>query len=460
MTESNIGLPPFAKIYLRPATGFYRRRVVEMFHAWLVRTGNTLGALTKEDVEDFVSAPTGLSRLMTRNDSRREVRLYLGWIEEHGLAGPFKVQVLDGYYRKPVPYDVRRFLQFLAPTRRPSTVKNCRGILCRFHEWLRSRGIAIGNVDRDICLAWAQKLHDAGLHPTTRFGHLLGVRKYLDWLWERDAIPAPGRALIFASDLPKKPDYLPRPLPPQADQELQSRLKQSQSPLALGLYVMRRTGLRVGELRRLERDCVRDDHSGMHFLKVPLGKLNNERLVPLDDTTLAAVTELQGRLRPKDSPWLIAGARGRPVSARTYQLTLVQVAGDLPLAERLTTHRLRHTFATSLINGGMSLMGIMKLLGHRDYHMTLRYTKIADETVGREYFEALSRVAERYELPRLCAADPAESDPAALLKDAICWITKHLCVENLEPRAKLLIRRLQAATEQLERLRTAVQPSR
>jgi len=50
----------------------------------------------------------------------------------------------------------------------------------------------------------------------------------------------------------------------------------------------------------------------------------------------------------------------------------MRLAEDLPLPEPLTTHRLRHTFATSLMNGGMSLVGIMKLLDHRDYRMTLR----------------------------------------------------------------------------------------
>jgi integrase len=81
---------------------------------------------------------------------------------------------------------------------------------------------------------------------------------------------------------------------------------------------------------------------------------------------------LQQRAR-EDSPWLIEGARERPVSVETYQATLYGLAGDLPLAEPLTSHRLRHTFATSLMNGGMSLPGIMKLLGHRDHRMTLRY---------------------------------------------------------------------------------------
>src|SRR4051812_32854274 len=113
--------------------------------------------------------------------------------------------------------------------------------------------------------------------------------------------------------------------------------------------------------------------------------MNNERLVPLDPKALEAVQALQ-RLTDRDARWLVEGARAHPVSAATYMRVLAKVATGIALAEPLTSHRLRHTFASSLI--GMSLLGIMKLLGHRDQRMTLRYTAIADATVGREYFEA------------------------------------------------------------------------
>jgi site-specific recombinase XerD len=255
--------------------------------------------------------------------------------------------------------------------------------LRRFHRWIGDQNIAVAKVDRSVCLAWSQALHECGIHPTTRFCWLVSLCSYLDWRWECGLIAAPGRALILSRDLPNKPDYLPRPLPPEIDQELQRRLKQSGMSVTLGLLIMRRTGLRVGELRRLERECVRADENGKSFFKVPLGKLNNERLVPLDDAALAAMSELQRRAR-QDNPYLIQGARGRPVAMTTYQSTLTKIGGDVPLSERLTTHRLRHSFATSLMNGGMSLLGIMKLLGHRDFRMTLRYTQIVDETVGRE----------------------------------------------------------------------------
>jgi hypothetical protein len=184
---------------------------------------------------------------MTRNDCCYRVRRYLRWLEKRELAGPLGAEELDGYNRKPLPDEVRRFLQFLPPTRRPSTVNGYRYVLRRFHRWLGDQNFAITNFDHSVCLAWSQELHERGIHPTTRFCWLVSLRTYLNWLCEHGLIAAPGRALILSRDLPKKPDYLPRPLPPEIDQELQRRLKQAGTTVTLGLLVMRRTGLRVGE---------------------------------------------------------------------------------------------------------------------------------------------------------------------------------------------------------------------
>lgn len=448
-------LPPFAETYIAQAESHHAERVVVLFHRWLQRTGRALGKVRGADVAEFVAAPTGRPvKTLTANTYRYDLRLYLRWLEGRGLAGPFEAQELEGYHRRALPDEVRRFLQSLAPTRRSSTVKLYLSVLRRFHEWLGRRGLTIGQVTRGVCLEWAQHLHEAKLHPATRVGMLVNVRRYLDWLWEQGLVEQPGYEQILAEDLPKKPQYLPRPLPPAVDGELQGRLRDAESPIALGLYVMRRTGLRVGELRRLERDCVREDNVGNRFLKVPLGKLDSERLVPLDRETLSAVGDLMGRVR-EGSKWLIEGARERPVSIATYQAMLQRVGGDLSAQGPLVTHRLRHSFASSLMNGGMSLMGIMKLLGHRDQRMTLRYTQIADETVGREYFEALSRISERYVLPRT-DGELVERDPTEVLQDVIRWVTKNLAAGVTERAARLLVRRLEAARDELAELRAEV----
>jgi len=183
---------------------------------------------------------------------------------------------------------------------------------------LAAQDLGLRQVDRSICLRWAQHLHDRGFIRRPRW-RLVSLRRYLDWLWEHETVTTPGTALLRAADLPKKPEYLPRPLPPDADRVLQERLKSSESDVGLGLYIMRRAGLRVGELRRLERDCVRDDHNGHQFLKVPLGKLNTERLVPLDAASLEIVTKLQNAV-DESSQWLLQErGDGREARRRTNQ---------------------------------------------------------------------------------------------------------------------------------------------
>jgi site-specific recombinase XerD len=464
MSRPHFLLPAFAKDYLREAPLRFTRCVVVLFHGWLSRNQRSLRVLAAKDIRDFMERPAG-GKALSRDTAMNylgQLRRYLKWLEVRGLSNPIPLgEIVRAYYkpyqqkreRMPVPDELRRYLEFIAPTRRPGTVEGFRSTLRQFHEWLEKQGVKLSDVDRPRCLGWFQHLHDIGLHPSTRVSRIACLRKYLDWLWEEHALKLPGRELIRAADFPRVPDYLPRPLSAEMDNQLQSRLRDSSSSLALGLFLMRRTGLRIGELRHLERECVRADHNGKHFLKVPLGKLHNERLVPLDEAALVAVTELQRRA-PQTSPWLLENPWGRPIRAEAYTQVLLALAGDLPVSGRLTPHRLRHTFATSLLNGGMSLMGIMKLLGHRDYRMTLRYTRISDETLGREYFESLTRVAERYDLFRSeSSEEQPQDDPKQFLQNAIRWVNKNLRTGSSTRESKLLARRLEAARDELERLR-------
>jgi integrase/recombinase XerD len=438
-------LPPIAERYLLEVPRHSSERVVVLLHRWLARSGRALRSLRGADVEEFVNDPTGRRKVhrLTANAYRYEARLYLHWLAACGLAGPFDEGEFSGRRSRALPETVRRYLRQLSAIRQPATVKQYRLTLRNFHEWLASVNVEASAIDRAVCLRWVVHLHERGLHPSTRFGLLLALRKYLDWLITEGLLPPREGELIENGDLPKRPDYLPRPLPPATDQLLQSRLREANTQPALGLSVMRRTGLRLGELQRLERECLRENGAGQTFLKVPLGKMLNERLVPLDATTLGLVRELRSRARP-ESQWLIEGARQRPLSAQMYRAELSRLGGDLPLPEKLTSHRLRHTFATSLLSGGMSLTGIMRLLGHRDQRMTLRYAQIGDETVGREYFEALNRVSERYDLARGQPDEQRALDPDQVLRDLARWVTKHLCQGRLEAQGRLVLRRLEA----------------
>ena len=103
-----------------------------------------------------------------------------------------------------------------------------------------------------------------------------------------------------------------------------------------------------------------------------------------------------------------------------------------------------------MLNAGMSLVGVMKLLGHRDYRMTLRYTAITQETVGKEYFEALTRLQARYAVLQNTGA--AELNPLKTISDVVAWVKNRLDLELGDSRAARVL------TKRLLRLRESLAP--
>jgi len=118
-------------------------------------------------------------------------------------------------------------------------------------------------------------------------GHFLA--EITEWGWDN----APPRRLIFRTDLPRPQRFLPRYLPVDADRKLTAALAESSYRLAAdALLVQRACGLRIGELLDLELDCIHEIPGQGSWLKVPLGKLNSERMIPLDEEVLALVDRI------------------------------------------------------------------------------------------------------------------------------------------------------------------------
>jgi site-specific recombinase XerD len=283
--------------------------------------------------------------------------------------------------------------------------------------------LQLNALNRRHLTRWLMYLSKQGLKAATRNNQIVTVRLYLRSLAEQGIININADELIRRTDLPKLPKYLPRPLGPQTDRELQKRLRNSQNPLHKGLLLTRRTGLRIGELIALGFDCIRTDDQGTRFLKVPLGKLHNERLVPLDDISVKLIKNLRRKGDPTRE-FLMVTARGKPTLYNQYVCALREICRGLDITDKMTIHRLRHTYATSLLSAGMSLTSVMKLLGHRDYRMTLRYAEITQEAVGKEYFEALTEIEKRYQC-KLTAGTTDAFDPIKAIADTVRWLKKY-----------------------------------
>ncbi|MHA7268733.1 tyrosine-type recombinase/integrase [Arthrobacter sp. HLT1-20] len=227
------------------------------------------------------------------------------------------------------------------------------------------------------------------IHAVSNF-----LREITEWGWP----DAPARQLLFRSDIPRLPRPLPRYLPPDSDRMLAHALLVSSNRLvADALLLQRACGLRVGELLDLELDCVHQIAGNGAWLKVPLGKMKTERMVPLDDDSLALLDRITSARSPGQA--ITHPVTGKPVQflfthygkrlhVNGLRSELDRAAASAGLGH-VTTHQLRHTYATALINAGVTLQALMSLLGHVSAEMSLRYASLFDSTVRTEYERAL-----------------------------------------------------------------------
>jgi site-specific recombinase XerD len=432
-------LTPFAAEFLqiRPAA----KVVVRHFDLWLKASCRPIRLLEASEVDQFLqhlAKTTSVDRV--RALQRTRALQYFDWLHQRDLLR-FDPRCAWPRSNFPLPPQAQRFLELLKPTHSLSTVRSFQTSLRQFHIWLHANHTSVGGIDRIKTEAWLQWLHARGLAACTRVHIIQHIRAYLEWLQEELLLPAAASELIRGSDLPKLPKYLPRPVPPDLDAQLQRRFKSSGCSYQLGLLLMRRTGLRVGELATLAFSCLHTDHVGNTLLKVPLGKLATERLVPLDKKTIKLVNKLR-RQGPRRRTLLLVTPDGRKSSYRLFREALNNACTGLAFAEPMTTHRLRHTYATSLLAAGMSLPSVMRLLGHTDYRMTLRYAAITDSTVFAEFATALERSAQRY--PTAVATKAVTvPQPLSTLLDVVRHVKKSAADNALDPRAaRVLIQRL------------------
>lgn len=408
-----------ARAFLRSDEGQRAEAVVRRFHRWLDAKDLAVTGIEPADVERFLQLPfRKMVTARTSQNYKRALMSYLLWLDDHGMLD-FDPRQLGAYRRTPLPPSAQTFLRSLEPTHRASTCGSYRTNLQQFHRWLDDARIRLRRLKRQHVEQWLLSLSDRKLSAATRTHAIQNVRTYLRWLGERGELRRDPDDLVRSGDMPRLPSYLPRPLPPDIDCELQARLGRSLHPWWQGLLLMRLTGLRVGELRMLEYHCVRIDSAGNAFLKVPLGKLHNERLVPLSPQSLGIIHHLQ-QSPPLGRQHLLGRVNGSIVRYVNLAHQLRRACEGLETPEPITSHRLRHTYATSLLNAGMSLVSVMKLLGHRDYRMTLRYTAITQETVGREYFDALGQLEARYAQLR-AATRYGDFDPVKALDEVARW---------------------------------------
>ena len=271
---------------------------------------------------------------------------------------------------------VERFLE--SPALAERTRRAYRYDVEEFCDWLRARGTRLEDVDVRALSEYAAELGRARprkLAPATIGRKLAAVRTFLRHALGPERVPD-------ASFAPRRPKRLPdAPRPHEIDGELDTL--DGEGALALRnlalVELVYSAGLRSAEAVGLDLQDIDFDQELVHVR----GKGGKERAVPLGEEAAFRL----GRYLREGRPQLARGAENAVfLSARGRRL-------DTSTLRRLTPnpHRLRHAFATHLLEGGADLRVIQELLGHSSLSTTQIYSHVDGRRLRRVYDRAHPR---------------------------------------------------------------------
>jgi site-specific recombinase XerD len=319
------------------------------------------------------------------------------------------VDVADNALRQ-----LARFLLEATDVRAVTDVR--RGHLDQFKTWLAAQA----------------GINGAPLAANTRRQRLQVLRMFFERVIEWDWSDAPARNPVLAGDIPPSPEPLPKFLDDADAAKVMAAARAADDERdRLVVELLARTGMRAGELCDLDADAVVliGEH---HWLRIPVGKLRNDRYVPLHPDLVA----LLGRWCADNTDTirahrrLIADHRG-PLDRHAVGRIVRRIGRRAGVT--VHPHQLRHTLATQAINRGMRLEAIAALLGHRSMHMTLTYARIADRVVADQYDAVSAKVDALYDRDVALPADVESATMAKLRREAHArMLGNGLCTRPVE----------------------------
>lgn len=291
-----------------------------------------------------------------------------------------------------------RYIRWLSATRdlSPHTIRAYDGDIAVFERHLGPRAL-VEQIDTDALLGFVESQRAAGLASKSIRRRASGLRGFCSWLLSGRFLsvdPWAGVALSLG-----RSRNLPRPVPTSdldrlftslceaagVDRDRVSdvalaRPREATTLLAVALMVA--TGLRVSEVVSVRHCDV--DLLGRN-LRV-MGKGLRERQVFLTNDWIASLAGAYLTTRSAlgvDHDWLLFNCHRAPLTPAAMRSRLLKAGSDAGLGHRVTPHMLRHTAATQLIEAGVDIRYVQRLLGHASLSTTELYTHVSDHALKR-----------------------------------------------------------------------------
>lgn len=257
------------------------------------------------------------------------------------------------------------------------TIAAYRSDLRHFQTWLQQSGIALEQASRDDIVTYLGVRREQGIQSRSQARLLSSLRKYFGYLLRQQQRDDDPTAHLQS---PKLPASLPKSI---SEQDVTALLQAPVTNTALGLRdkamleLLYATGLRVSELVALKMNEV----SLRQGVVRVVGKGNKERLVPMGEEALHALEQYLRYGRPElmqnATDVVFLSQRSQQMTRQTFWHRIRIYALQAGLPETISPHRLRHAFATHLLNHGADLRALQMLLGHADIATTQIYTQVA-----------------------------------------------------------------------------------
>jgi integrase/recombinase XerD len=291
----------------------------------------------------------------------------------------------------------------------PATIRAYRADL---HDFAASRGVSrgwAGSPDPAVGYLAARtrrgRRGDPGLAPSSLRRRAAALKGFYRYAYGEGLI---GVDVAAHLDLPRPSRLLPETLTvdeidrlleaaggEEADEEAQTPAHALRDRALLELLYA--AGLRISEAIGLDREDLSVDGA---FVRV-IGKGDKERLVPVGDVALdwlgrwirgprVALLAL-GHVAPLRGGPLFLGDRGGRLARQQAWAAVKRAASRAGLADRVSPHTLRHSFATHLLEGGADLRIVQELLGHASISTTQLYTHLTGERIRDVYSRAHPR---------------------------------------------------------------------
>jgi integrase/recombinase XerD len=299
---------------------------------------------------------------------------------------------------EPHVLDFLAYLEFERGLSR-NTLEAYRSDLLQYGAYLRAHGIDPLQVTHSQLSDFLSRLAEGDpdeerppVAPATLQRKVACLRSFHRHLRREDLIETDPTAHIRA---PRQSRRLPKVL---TREEVAALLEQptGTDPAALRdralLELMYACGLRASEAVDLDVGDVDLEHA----LLRARGKGSKERLVPIGSQAVRAVIHYLQRGRPKlvgprHEKRLFVNHRGQGLTRQGLYKIVQRHAGTAGLADKMSPHTLRHTFATHLLAGGCDLRAVQEMLGHADIATTQLYTHLSTDRLKDVYFEAHPR---------------------------------------------------------------------